>query len=304
MKRIADLRTIWKHEAQDFTNWLAEEESLELLGETIGITLDLIEKESSIGSFNADIIASETSTNHKVVIENQLTDSDHDHLGKIITYASGKDASTVVWIVARARDEHAQAISWLNSHTDESIGFFLLEIELWQIDNSLPAPRFNVVERPNDWGKAMKQAEGLTETQRIQLSYWQAYKEQAASNPEFARMFNPQKPSPQHWTDLAIGSSAYHITLRINTQKKRIGVDLYISDDKALFAQVRDKLEEFATENEVAYAFWGEDTKSSGFRIFRERCDIRSNSSKWTEYIAWQLKWAVALRAKLAELGL
>ena len=86
-------------------------------------------------------------------------DTNHDHLGKIITYAAGKEASVVIWIVKRARDEHRQAVEWLNQHTDENIGFFLLEIELWKINGSVPAPRFNVVERPNDWAKAIKASE-------------------------------------------------------------------------------------------------------------------------------------------------
>lgn len=101
-----ELRKIWPHEALDFTKWLAEDENLQLLGDTIGTELELIEVESSVGSFNVDIFASEVGTSRKVIIENQLEDTNHDHLGKIITYASGKDAEIIVWIVARARDEH------------------------------------------------------------------------------------------------------------------------------------------------------------------------------------------------------
>lgn len=115
LEKVPDLRVVWKNEALNFTRWLAEEENLALLGETIGADLELIETESSIGSFSVDIFANDISSNRKVVIENQLEASDHDHLGKTITYASGKDAQTIVWIVSRARDEHAQAISWLNT---------------------------------------------------------------------------------------------------------------------------------------------------------------------------------------------
>ena len=141
LEKIDDLRTIWPHEAQNFTKWLAQEENLGLLSETIGIELVLEERESSVGDFSADLYASEEGTGRKVIIENQLEDTNHDHLGKIITYASGKNAEVVVWIVKRARDEHRQAIEWLNQHTDEKIGFFLLEIELWRIDESSPAPK-------------------------------------------------------------------------------------------------------------------------------------------------------------------
>ena len=160
IEKIEDLRTIWKHEAHDFSKWLAQEENLALLSKAIGIDMVLKETESSVGSFSVDLFASEEGTGRKIIIENQLEDTDHDHLGKIITYASGKGAEVIVWIVKRARDEHRQAIEWLNQHTDENIGFFLVEIELWRINDSLPAPKFTIIEKPNDWAKTMKVVEG------------------------------------------------------------------------------------------------------------------------------------------------
>lgn len=168
-----------------------------------------------MGSFNVDIYAQEAGTGRKVIIENQLEGTDHDHLGKVITYAAGKGAEVVVWVVARARDEHRQAIEWLNQHTDSDFGFFLVEIELWSIGDSLPAPRFNVVEQPNEWTKAVKLIEGLSETDRVKLSYWTKYHEVAQASPEFLKLFNPQKPSKDHWSSLSCGTSAYRISLLI-----------------------------------------------------------------------------------------
>lgn len=132
------LREVWPHEAHDFTKWLAEEQNLATLGMAVGIELELIETESSVGSFNVDIYAQESGTGRKVIIENQLEDTNHDHLGKVITYAAGKGAEVVIWVVAHARDEHRQAIEWLNQHTDSDFGFFLVEVELWKIGGSLP----------------------------------------------------------------------------------------------------------------------------------------------------------------------
>ncbi len=172
MIKFTDLRSVWPHEANDFTKWLALEENLALLGDTIGIDLELEERESSVGSFSVDIFAKEVGSDRKVIIENQLEDTNHDHLGKLITYASGKDAEVIVWVVKRARDEHRQAIEWLNQHTDNNLGFFLLEIELWQIGDSEKAPRFNIVEKPNEWTKTMKSIDGLSNIALLKLDFW------------------------------------------------------------------------------------------------------------------------------------
>ena len=111
--QITDLREVWKNEAQDFTPWLAKDENLELLCEAIGIDITLEEKESSVGTFSVDIFAKEEGTGRNIIIENQLEDTNHDHLGKLITYASGKNAEIVIWIVKRARDERSE------EHTSE-----------------------------------------------------------------------------------------------------------------------------------------------------------------------------------------
>ena len=206
------LREVWPHEAHDFTKWLAEEQNLATLGMAVGIELELIETESSVGSFNVDIYAQESGTGRKVIIENQLEDTNHDHLGKVITYAAGKDAEVVIWVVARARDEHRQAIEWLNQHTDRDFGFFLVEVELWKIGDSLPAPRFGVVEQPNEWTKTVKLSEGLSETEKVKLAYWTAYREVAGGHPEFLKEFSPQKPSKDHWSTLRLGVSRHTIS--------------------------------------------------------------------------------------------
>lgn len=203
-----------------------------MLGEAVGVELELIETESSVGSFNVDIYAQEAGTGRKVIIENQLEETNHDHLGKVITYAAGKGAQVIVWVVFHARDEHRQAIEWLNEHTDNDFGFFLVEIELWTIGDSKPAPRFNVVEQPNEWTKALRLSENLSETERVKLSYWTKYREIARSTPNFLKVFSPQKPTKDHWSTLRCGTSAYHIALLIDTQHGRTGIEFYVPDDK------------------------------------------------------------------------
>ena len=113
LEEIKDLRTVWPHEALDFTPWLAQDDNIALLADAVGLDIMVDETESSVGDFNVDIFASETGTDRKIIIENQLEDTNHDHLGKLITYASGKAADVIIWVVKRAREEHKAAIEWL-----------------------------------------------------------------------------------------------------------------------------------------------------------------------------------------------
>ncbi len=148
LKKIEDLRSVWKNEATDFTRWLSQEQNLLSLGDAINMDLELDGVESSVGEFRVDIVCREKDTTNRVIIENQLEPSNHEHLGKLITYASGKEARVVIWIVKTAREEHAKAIEWLNEHTD--IDFFLIEMELWQIGDSEVAPKFSIIENRSE----------------------------------------------------------------------------------------------------------------------------------------------------------
>lgn len=297
-----ELREIWPHEALDFTKWLAEEENLQLLSDTIGIELELIETESSVGSFNVDIFANEVGTGRKVIIENQLEDTNHDHLGKIITYASGKDAEVMVWIVARARDEHRQAIEWLNQRTDNNFGFFLIEIQLWKIGESKAAPRFHIVEQPNEWTKMVKLSSELSETERAKLSYWTKYNEVAKHSPEFLKVFSPQKPSKDHWTTLRCGTSDYHIALLIDTQKKCIGIEFYVPDNKEIGHRAIAAKERF--EGRLGLEAKPFDAKkASGLRFYKSGYDIKGEQEQWPEFIEEQLGWALKMRELIDELG-
>src|SRR5207244_6039820 len=140
--------------ASDFTPWLAKPENLELLGETLGIELEPDSEEVAVGPFWADIVCRDTATGGKIVIENQVEKTDHVHLGQILTYVAGVGAQIVVWIASKFTEEHRAALDWLNEHTTEEISFFGLEVELWRIGSSPAAPKFNVVSKPNEIGRA------------------------------------------------------------------------------------------------------------------------------------------------------
>ena len=213
LKEIKDLRKVWPHEALDFTPWLAEEDNLALLADAVGLEITIDETESSVGDFNVDIYATETGTDRKIIIENQLEDTNHDYLGKLITYASGKSADIVIWVVKRAREEHRAAIEWLNNHTDENIAFFLVEIKLYQIGTSDIAVKFELVEKPNDWTKEIKRHTSGSPTLQARYDYWVAFNDYAFSNNNFSKSFNKRKASTDHWMTMSVGSSACHISI-------------------------------------------------------------------------------------------
>ena len=134
LKKV-ELREVWPTEDKNFTPWLAEEENLSLLGETLGLELELEAQEINVGDFRADILC-KNEDDSWVVIENQFEKTDHDHLGKILTYAAGLDARTVVWIAEEFREEHRAALDRLNETTDERFHYFGIEIKAWKIGDS------------------------------------------------------------------------------------------------------------------------------------------------------------------------
>ncbi|WP_270392586.1 DUF4268 domain-containing protein [Butyribacter intestini] len=243
-----DVRKLWSHEQYDFSNWLAKEENIDLLNEALGLTLVDIEKEVFVGSYRCDIVANDETTGERIIIENQLEQSNHDHLGKVITYASGLDAKVIVWIVKEAREEHRSAVEWLNNNTNKDINFFLIEIHAYKIGDSLYAPKFEIVEKPNDFIKTGKTQSGsgdLNKSQSERLIFWTRFNEIIA---ERGKPFNIRKASTDHWYDIAIGTSAAHIGITLVNKENCIGVELYINDDKQIFDNLYQEKEKIEKE--------------------------------------------------------
>lgn len=291
-----DLRKIWKHEALDFTNWLAETDNIQALANIIGIDMQVVKTEANVGSFSADILAEETNTGKKIIIENQLECTNHDHLGKLITYASGLEANYVIWIFKEIREEHRRAIDWLNEITDEALYIFAIKMEVWRIGDSLPAPVFNVVCAPNDWQKAYRKStssQNLTDSNLLQLNFWEGFSEYLAGHKS---PFKVRKARPQHWYDLSIGTSQAYISLVISLKDNFVRSELYIPDNKGLFASLYAKKVEI--EQKLGFEVdWQElpSSKASRISLKQDGVDLRDPSSVGPTY-----KWLLDNGSKMA----
>lgn len=259
LKKV-DVRSVWKSESNDFTPWLASEANIQDLGDELKLELEVLEIEKNVGPFRADILCKNTATDHYVIIENQFGKTDHTHLGQIMTYASGLDAFTVVWIAEKFTEEHRAALDWLNKITDENIEFYGIEIELFRIADSLPAPMFNLVSKPNSYSKAVKKSSasaGLTETKLLQQQYWQKLKEYVETQ---TVPFKLQKALPQHWTNISIGRTGYRLAAFGNSRDHFIGVQLIVYGENSLknFVRLRDKYKTDSAEKLIRDLEWAE----------------------------------------------
>lgn len=271
-----DLRNVWKHEALDFTKWLTTKDNFDLLCNEIGLEMQVKSTEAAVGSFSADILAEETNTGNTIIIENQLEQTNHDHLGKIITYASGLEADYVIWIFKEIREEHRKAVDWLNEITNDEVSFFAIQLELWKIGDSLPAPKFNIVSSPNDWAKAMRASrntDNLSDNNLFQLDFWKGLSDYLIENKS---PLKPRKPRAQHWYNVSTGSSKAHISFIVSVKDHFIRCDFYISDDKDLFCQLHAKKD--SIEQELGFEMdWQElpNAKASRVAVQKDLTNIK-----------------------------
>ena len=292
----ADVRDLWKSESADFTPWLAQEENIVRLAEALGIELEVEKVEAAVGPYSADILAKDTGTDTYVVIENQLGKTDHEHLGKAITYGSVLHASAVVWIATTFTEEHQRAIDWLNEFTTDDLSFYGVRVELWQIDDSLPAVRFDVISRPAAIKKddAGGKASELTETRQLQLDFWTAFRDALV---EAKVVTSAHTPRPQYWFDINLGKSGIHISCTANTYDGKIGVRVYISNkiaDKAL-PQLEAQREQI--EKEIGLSLeWNPNEDARDKIIVTHRDADLQDRSRWDEYMSWLVEMTAKFR--------
>lgn len=248
LERVS-LRSIWPNEARDFTTWLAE--NLDFLGEALGVDLSLVEQEASAGTLSADILAEDGSGN-LVIIENQLERTDHDHLGKLITYLSNMEAKTAFWITSDPRPEHEAAIHWLNEMLPVDVAFYLVKLEAYRIGESAPAPLVSIVAGPTPEAKQIGgQKKELAERHVLRLEFWAQLLERAR---EHTRLHAGRSPGKDHWLSTGAGKAGLGFNYVIRTHDAQ--VELYIDTgdadaNKAIF-------DELAANKEQAEEVFGE----------------------------------------------
>ena len=284
-----DLRTYWNKEATDFTPWLAKEENIQLLSEEIGIELELPSLEVSVGHFRADILCKDTNGNN-VLIENQLEETDHDHLGQLMTYAAGLGAITIIWIAKKFTKEHKDAVNWLNSITDDKFNFFGIEIELYKIGDSIAAPVFNIVSKPKDWTKQVKEStlsQPATETALLQKEYWQRLKKFMEGEKSFVKI---QNPPLKHWVKIAIGNSNFYLTASVKSRSdSSIIIALNFMGDQAKTNY--DKLYETSFEKSLTEISqdlkWNKKEDSIASTITLKKSANYLDKTEWPKQFEW-----------------
>lgn len=243
-----DIREVWPDEAQDFTPWLAEEENLDILGETLGIELEFEAQEKDVGDFRADILCRDTLNNSRVLIENQLEKTDHSHLGQILTYAAGLEIHTVIWIAKEFREEHRAALDRLNEVTTENFQCFGIEVKVWQIGDSARAPQFDVVSKPNDWNRTVSRDtrraanQEFSERHQWRLRYWTGLREFMVDNDSSINCPTPTGSNLR----LSIGRTYFTVYACLASSKREISIRLYMAGDfaKAHYHLLKEQQEE------------------------------------------------------------
>jgi hypothetical protein len=244
-----------------------------------------------VGPFRADILCKDLETGKWVLIENQLERTDHAHLGQLLTYASGLEAVTIVWIASRFTEEHRSTLDWLNKITDDSFRFFGVEVELWRIGNSPVAPKFNIVSSPNNWSQSVARAaraidEGeLSQTRAMQVKYWTALNQML--DKKSGPVAGNKKPQPQGYMAYPIGRAGFFLSAGMIRQSKRVRASVYIygPNAKAFYGQLSTQKDEI--ENELCFPLdWNELRQDCRIATYLDPADVE-DAGDWPRQHEW-----------------
>ena len=292
-----DVKSVWKNEQYNFTPWLAEEDNMVQLASALGLELEVEGVEVAVGPYSADVLAKDVGTGRYVVVENQFGKTNHDHLGKLITYGAFLGVSAVIWLAEHFTEEHQKALDWLNEYTTEDLEFYGVALELWQIDGSRPAVRFNVVSRPNTIVKQATNAKKtgpISDSKRLQLEFWTLFRERLLAKKVVA---SAQTPRPQYWYDVPLGRSYFGLSNIASIIQNRIGVRLYMRS-KVADAALEQLLPQRADiEKQIGEALeWNPNPEKRDKKIALNKQVDLNNRAQWPEYCDWLVERVARFR--------
>lgn len=283
LKKV-DIDKLWSDEAKEFTPWLAE--NLDVLEESLGLkNLSLLEIEKKAGSFVADLVAKDEQ-GVIIVIENQLTKTDHDHLGKLLTYMVNFEAKKAIWISPEPREEHIKVVEWLNEITPGDTAIYLLKVEAYCIENSPPAPLFTLIAGPTDIGKATGRLRGeIAEGSIRNRQFWQELIEKIRS--KGISLHAHLSPTGESWLNQSAGKSGVNYSYRI--MKDKVTVELGIDtgeeeETKQLFEEFYNKKEEIEQKFGAPLEWdWKEGRRYRAIRYPVAEKSKLSDKENWSE---------------------
>lgn len=300
-----NLRDVWKHEAIGLSTWL--ETNIDVINDLLGLELSNVEREKTVGDFSVDLTAEDRNGN-LVIIENQLEKSDHEHLGKIMTYLSSLDAKAAIWIVANPRPEHVTAVSWLNQ--SGLADFYLIKIEAIKIEGSPPAPLLTLITGPSEESiKVGEIKKDFSERQTLREKWWTALLERVRTKTKLHANISPGKES---WIGTGAGKSGLAYNYVVGQHATRI--ELYIdrgADSEAENKRIFDKL--YQHKADIENAFGGElswekmeEKRASRIAKYYESGGYRDEEDKWPaiqdELIDGMIRFSKALSPYIKKL--
>ena len=294
-----DVRSVWKNEASDFTPWLLA--NAEYLGEILGIDVELDKKEQAVGDFSLDLIGRDISNSCVLIVENQLAETDHKHLGQLLTYAAGTDAATIVWVAPSFREEHRRALDYLNDKSINDVRFFGVEVRVVRIGNSSPAPMFHLVSKPAETGTQVVisgDTSGLSPQREKYRRFWANYLETVHSN--HPSITNVRSPATRTFTHINYLRKGVTIVLGFVVPQSKVLAEIYIdlkSKSKNLDVLLTLKSMQKEIEKELGCSLiWDEIPGKRACRIRALHDGHIDDETKHAEIIQWLMGVHVGLK--------
>ena len=286
--KVLNPRVAWPNEARDFTPWLATH--ITNLGQVLDMQLELTATETRVGDFCLDILAKDLNSDRQVIIENQFGPTNHDHLGKLLTYAAGIDATAVVWVAEEIREEHREALEWLNRRTDANTHFFAVVVEVIQIDDSRPAPRFKPVVFPNEWQRAVRDSTEREPSARAE-SYRRFFQTLIDELRETYRFTGARLGQAQNWYSFASGVGGFWYNTNF-AWNGRVRAELYIDlkdreKNKATFDLLLAQREEIESDFGEPLDWERQDEKTASRISVSREGSIEDSDQRLAEIRLW-----------------